>query len=634
MILRLLSIVLVIIVFAASAFAESAVQCEFSVFCSDSASTGRGELVYRDTAVVVKGIRTTGFMGNFSLDIQFEQVDTSACTFSVHVVTLGPSAYTTSRRFTSEFGLPARLDRIPVKENAVFNLSIKPLKKTSVDTAGCGFLHYRSADFRFDPSANIDIYFVPKTHGDYYWNAVKTMVEDRYRKFADANRFSLPGKYLLYLCPCTIQSVLWDKRFGTMVDPAHNATFALFDKGFNGADPFLILLASIFRNYGYAPPFMAEGYAGYLSFGIYDMKKLAKAGKAVPIESLLNAESFYRADAHVADAVSSTFIRYLIDEYKIDRFLTAYKKASDLNLKETLESVYGKPLTQLEAEWKTYVDSSRIRQDQFGYWAGQADLMNNYPAMMEYRDGQLATSTRREDSTEVLKEAARAHFFNGDYAGAVDLQRMLVKLVDTLAQNWMSLGSYQLMLGRSDSALADLNQARVIDTSDQLVVFNLALCYHVKGEDQKAIDLLTQYTTVNGKSPAIPEARLLLADLLRKTGNVADEGMAREYYQQAKVMYSSFTSGTLIQSSALLWTGVAQLGLGDTGSATDYLSMALYLETRPFYAGMIDLWLGKAADVRGERNVAREYYRKVLNESAAEYHQAEAKKFLEHPYAR
>jgi uncharacterized protein HemY len=84
--------------------------------------------------------------------------------------------------------------------------------------------------------------------------------------------------------------------------------------------------------------------------------------------------------------------------------------------------------------------------------------------------------------------------------------------------------------------------------------------------------------------------------------------------------------------TAYLWLGIAFLGLGDTGLAAERLRTALFLETRPFYLGMINLWLGKVADALGDRAAARDSYGKVLMLPSADYHQKEARKYLDDPY--
>ncbi len=633
MFLRSIFVVAVILTAVVSGVqAEQAIRCELAVFCRDTTQPGHGIPVFKDTIQLVKGIRTSGFFANFSAEFQVEKIDTGGASFSVQVVTLGPNAFNLSRRFMAEYHLPARIDGIQGKGSTAYNLVVTPLSEIAVDTAGCGYLHYRKDDFRWDPSASVDIYFVPRTHGDYYWNAIKMIMEDRYTQFAKINSFNLPGKYLLYLCPCAIPSVIWDTRFGTMVDPTRNATFALLNKNVNTADPYLLMHVSVLRNYGYAPPVLVEGFAGYMSLASYDMKQVLKSGKPVPLDSLLQCYTYFRTDPRVADAEAATFVRYLIDQYKADKFIAAYRLANDLNLKETIESTYGKPLATLEKEWLNYVDTLKITHDQFAYWAGQSDIMLNYPAMLTYCQEELKNSLNLKDTISALGDLSRAEFFDGDFQAASESQGKLARLSDTSSANWMTLGSYLMMIGKNDSAYTDLMKARTMDTSSQLTIFNLAMYYTVSGQNQKGIDLLNTYVQLEGKSPAIAQSRILLGNLLMRTGNKADVGLARSFYRQAIGLLSQFTSGNLIESSALMWTGIAQLGLGDTGAANDGLNMALYLETRPFYVGMINLWLGKTADVRGEREVAKEYYQKVLSSPSADYHQKEARQLLQTPY--
>jgi hypothetical protein len=58
----------------------------------------------------------------------------------------------------------------------------------------------------------------------------------------------------------------------------------------------------------------------------------------------------------------------------------------------------------------------------------------------------------------------------------------------------------------------------------------------------------------------------------------------------------------------------------------------LFLESRPFYIGMINLWLGKAADLRNKRELARKHFSEVMAVPSAAYHQDEAQKYLDSPY--
>jgi tetratricopeptide (TPR) repeat protein len=108
--------------------------------------------------------------------------------------------------------------------------------------------------------------------------------------------------------------------------------------------------------------------------------------------------------------------------------------------------------------------------------------------------------------------------------------------------------------------------------------------------------------------------------------------MAITYYNEAVPMYDQQLRLYRASPTTYLWLGIAFLGLGDTNEAAEHLRTALFLESRPFYLGMINLWLGKVADALEDRAAARDFYGKVLLQPSADYHQKEARKYLDDPY--
>ncbi len=631
---RLILLLLVLIPFGANAAPGlDGALCELGVYQADTSQAGKPVLLCRDTVELVRGIRTTGFLVAFSLEIEIETLDTGRIEYSTHVVTVGPNINTYAKQFQSPYGLAARLEPIIGKGGASYSLTVKPLKRISVDTSGCGYNHTRKEDFTFDPSANADVHFVPKTHGDYLWNNIKYYLQEKYETFAKLNFFTLPGKYQFYLCPCPVRSVIWDKRFHTMVDPTRSSVFTIYTTSFNSADPVTMIQAAIYRNYGYAPPFLTEGMAGYLSLPAYDARELLKDRKLLPLDSLLGTFYYLNADAHTADVTASSFCKYLIDAYKVDRFLDWYRRADDLNCRRTLSEVFGKSVGELEQDWRQYLDTLTFGARQLAIAAMNSETMFQYPLMTRYRTEQLKLVESRSDSLHVLSELGRACLFNGDYEDAAKWQAMLVTL-DTAPQagSLMTLATYRLMLGEYDSANAELVRAQQMDTANLMIAFNIAHCALLKGNKQEAQRLFEDVIGKANDGPASAESRIMLANLLRESKLTVDQRRAIEYYATAIQQLSMTTSGSFISAGSLMWSGIAYLGQGDTGTAQDYLSTALFLETRPFYQTMEYLWLGKTADLRGERDVAQQYYRAALESRGAEYHRDEAKALLIKPY--
>ena len=591
-------------------------------------------LLWADTADFLKDVNVTGFAVGLSIDVCVAAFDTVSARFAVHVYTFAPQPEHGAKNFQVEYGLPARIDDLTGKNGARYSLTILPLEPVWIDTAWCPYSHRTVEDFSVDPSAHMNIYYVPQTLGDFYWNSIKGMLEEEYENMNLMVNFSMPGKYLLYVCPCKLNTVIWDDRFAMMIDPLRSTIFAVYAKEFNSIYPFLISQAAVYHNFGYAPPFLADGFANYLSFAIYDMKKMKAEGRLIPLDSLLDTHAYFQTDPYLSDRMSATFVRFLVNQYRIGLFIELYRKSDDLGLRAQIEETYGKKIGELEAEWLNYVDTVSITYEQAGYYASIAETRLDYAGTYQYAREMFRLATNRRDSLEALGLMSRSAFFTGDYYAATDEQLRLLGLTDTVAGEWMKLAGYRMMNGEYEQAATALDRAYSLDSTNSLVRFNQAMLRQFTGDTLGARQLFSWLVQSGGQSGGMIEGQVMLANLLAATGAKADKSEALNNYNAVVATLSRQDQRHNPSASQSMWLGIAYLGTGDTGNAEDYLQTALFLETRPFYQGMILLWLGKVADVRGERSVARDYYQKVLAGASAHYYQEEARRLLDRPYRR
>jgi tetratricopeptide (TPR) repeat protein len=589
-------------------------------------------LLYTDTNDFLVEVEATGFATCLSLSVKVIDLDSLGARFQVHVFTLDTQSKNYARSFDVEYGLPARIDDILGKGNSRLSLTVVPIASVDVDTSFCGYLHSSADDFRVDPTAHLDIHYVPQSLADFYWGSIKGLMEDEYRQFDKLVNFSLPGKYDLYACPCKIRSIIWDDRFGMMVDPTRNGLFSIYTKDFNSTYPFLVNQAAIFRKYGYAPAFLSEGFANYLSFAVQDMKEIRREGKTIPLDDLLDTYAFYQADPLVADLTSATFVRYLIEQYDISSFLDLYRQADDLNLRESLQEVYKKTPFELEAEWLHYVDTIPIKFRQTVHYADRAETMLDEESMLRYARELLPLAADRNDSLQALSLQVRSSFFNGEYYGAAEKQEAKLSLDSADASGWMALAAYRMMNGEFDLAAENLERARGLDSSSQVIAFNRGFNHLLRGDKETAAEIFEGIIATPGMSGTQTESRVMLGYILLGSGKEAERSQAVSHFSEVINSLSAQSARHNPSPSQSMWLGICYLGIGDTGSAHDYLTTALFLETRPFFEGMIELWLGKVADVRGEHAVAREHYGRVMALPAAIYHQDEARKLIETPY--
>ncbi len=622
-----------LIALTGSAWAEDGFECALDVYQHDPISA-TPVLLLSDTVQVVKGIPTSGFLINFSIDIELQEVDTAEVGFLLHVVTLGPPSSTYSRNFTVEYGLPARIDDIEGKGEARYALVVTPLQAIDVDVASCKYSHREKGVFDFRPSANVDIHYLRNSVGDFYFPVAKGILEHGYRQFASLCGFNLPGKYDIYLCPCYIPSVIWDRRFGMSLDPTRSSGMVIFSVGKNSLDYFAINHIALLRNWGYAPPMLTEGLASHGSLPEFHAR-LLKAESTLPsLTTLLNTADYYTARPFAADRAAASLVSFLLGRDGLDRIRTLYRSSDDLNLAAKMAEIYETSLSQLEKEWLNWIDTVTITTAQLAMQSEMAEAVFNYDLMRQYADFVLAQATGRIDSLASLTLLKRACFYAGDYYAAIDHQAQLVKYDTTSAQVRMTLGSYRMMSGYYDEAREDLLKARSMEPKDPIIAFNLGLSYLMSGDSTTAETILDSLVTVVPSGGSSAEARVMLAEILSHSSVKAKRERARTLYEQAVALLRPALQSQPSSPALHLWSGIALVGMGRLGEAKDFLETALFLESRPFYVAFGHLWSGKLADLNHDRELATYHYQQVLSGMAADYHQTEARLYLEQPYTR
>ncbi len=513
---------IVLSLFAAKTFAAEGVLFKFDIFQIDN-SDNTQHLVYSDSVDVVVGKTITGFVGPFSLDIELLSADSLKSAFNTHIITLSTSAKTYSKSFIAEYELPARMEKIVGKNSSEYLLIISPLSYNPNIDIYCQYDHRVKGDFSVKPTANTEIFYVPSTLSDFYWDSIKELMESNYSLFKNFLNLNIPGKIYIYVPPCPIHSVIWDKRFGTSVDPTRSTAFAVYNKDFITVDPFIINYTAALKTYGYSSPFLSEGLANYFSFAIFDMKKILKEKKNLPLKGMLETYAYYQTDAQITDKTSATFVRFLIDTYSLHNFLELYKKADDINLATTLEDTYKKSVAELEQEWLVYVDTLTIPIQAYAAFASSSEMMLRYGLMHTYNLAYLEHAQTRVDSLHAFSSLKRSTFFNGNYYQAAEYQQKIIDISPVQkAVDWMALGSYSLMVGANDKALSSYKKALAIDSSNNNVKFNLAMYYHINDNSQKAKKiLLTNFNTTKSAGTQ-GETRILLADIFAASKKKSD----------------------------------------------------------------------------------------------------------------
>jgi tetratricopeptide (TPR) repeat protein len=622
----------ILLISLSSVSAKEAVECAVRISQNDPKS-GSPSLLWADTIVCVQGVPTSGAPLGFSCELNCERIDSAGVDLTIHVVSFGATPYSGSKSFTVEYGLPAQMQNIAVKEGGSYSLEVRPLRKIDRDTSECPFTPAKTAGFDISPTANFDLHYVENSFGSFYWTAAKEILEGKYRLYQKFFNLTLPGKYQVYLLPCQTDGTIWDSRFGVSIDPSRSTAHILYSLDQNSVDAVVVCQLATLRTFGYAPPVLSEGMASYLSYTLSDMKRLIAEGSMPSLDSLLNTRSYLQMPPRISDRCAASFAKFLISAYGVDPFLKLYKKSTDLSLRTDAEEVYGKPASVLEREWRTFVDTGQIHLVQLRAAAVEAEMMMHYPSMLENAREMLQISKVTRDSQITLPLVERACFFTGNYYGAIDAKSTLLKMDTSGAGSRMTVGAYRMMSGQYDSAGMDFQAALAQNPSDKIVAFNLALWHLYSTHDTaRAKELLTGSGGATSEGSTMYEARIRLAEILRQSKNVEDRRQARELFQQGVNGLLVQLNANLASTSTMVWLGAGYLGLGDSPTAGDFLNTAIMLESRPFYQALIYLYLGKVADQLGDHDGARSWYRRVLGVLSADYHQREAKWLMDHPW--
>jgi len=589
--------------------------------------------ITRDTVDVVSDKSISAFLVNMMLDIDMEAVDSQSVTFNIHLVTVGSNPYNAAKRFRIEYNLPARMENIPGKNGSLYQLLISPREIVNVDSPPCEFEPY-GGKFKMDPSANFDLYYVDGALADFHWNNIKNYLEADHTRFRKALGINTPGKISFYLSPCASGTVAWDKRFGYGIDPGRSTVHTIYNHDFTSVDVILPNMLILYRLYGYAPPFMVEGLAGYFDYVAYRVKKLDKESGLLSIKELLTTSGYKKADPVAAEICASSFTKYLTDNYGIGKYMDWYERADDLTIPAALEEVFGKPLDSLEAGWKQFVDTVQLERRLFDHYASRANALYQTDLQIEYMKKMAEYDMTRADSVDSWKKLSVVYYQYGHYYDAVDGYRRLIAIDSSLPLYWQVLGNLDMINGEYDKAWGCFDTVLSLDTTYATAGLLQAKITAIRGDTAKAIEMAEKFYATEQNISGKIEFMLFLGEMYGTPGGNYDSATADGYYTDALVWSQEMIPKVQNDPIYNLRAGLAYLGLGQYDEAIQFLGLVEFTEMRAYYQGLIKMSLGKAHDLMGDRETAVDYYRAALSVPLAAFHRDLCEKYIQEPFRK
>lgn len=588
--------------------------------------------ITRDTIKVVNGQRHHTLLVNMGLDVEVESIDSQFVAFNFQLVTFGPNPYNFAKRYRIEFNLPARISNIPGKNNSIYQLLISPRKLVEIDTSSCRYRPNAGGDFGMDPTANFDLYFVKNSLGDFHWNNIKNYLEADYEFFRTKFNISTSSKMSLFLCPCSSPNKNWDKRFGYALDPGRANIYTIYSHDFVSTDAILSNMLRLLQLWGYAPPFLVEGIAGYFDFTQYRIRKLEEKSEIPAVKDILTMSGYYSADPAAAEVTAASFIKYLINIYGVSKIQTLYRQSDDLTLLRNLEDIYGMRLDSLEKNWLASVDTMTFSRQMFDHFAGRANAINHIEQQLEYLEEMPKYDRSRYDTVDTHTKLASTYYQTGNFYRALEEFKYLQTMDTAKALNWQIIGNLYLINGELDSAWSAFDSVFQLDTTYAAARLLQAKIISLRGDTTAAIKLAEDFYN---KEPSIPgkiEFLLLLGGLYKNPGMNQDSEKAEKYFSDAAIWSSDLMARVPDDPVYKLRTGLAYFGLRQYRDAIQYLELAHFTEQRAYHLGRILVHLGMLYDVIGDHDKAVEYYQACLASPSAQYHRELCRQYIVEPY--
>lgn len=615
----LLVFVMAAIFLSSEVLAGRMINLDVTVREKQAGDSGQYIVIEKKPLQIQEGTKTTCFIVNFTLDLTVLRSDSGFFDCEFSLTTLGPQPQAIVKEFRCLPGGVYFVDDVRGKNNTLYRVAIAPISvdSTETDAAECDFDFHQEGVWNLDPSGNFYLYFVPKSLADARWNLIKEFMETGFRLFKKSFGLEYSVHTNFFLSPCRLQGVVWDKRMGYAIDPVRSNGFVMYGHGLNTVDPIPACLIQAYHCLGYAPPVLAEGMAGYFEAVHYYAQQAKGKGQLPSLSKLYKSVDYYALPRLDNLTAAASFVRYLLDTYGLDKFLSFYRSATDLTIADRMQAIYGKSPDELEKEWHHLLDTTTYSFNQMKYFYVQERWLYREKGMKTFLAEMKSRMRSYKDSVYVMSEEGSYQYLKGQYKEAQADYQDMIRLLPNSSEYRIFYGNLLMVDGEYDSAAVIFRQALLIDTTAKLALNRLAENFYW----QNALDSAEVYyrRDVEGDQSLMNQvaSAIALGELaLIKHDSVA----ATEQYRHAlkcmnKIAQYGLTDPTFLMRFGQSHLGLAMCGKSQLKSAQSYLESALYFEVhpmRPVFVTRILLELGKLADLQGYRNEAVDYYKQAL----------------------
>jgi tetratricopeptide (TPR) repeat protein len=571
------------------------------------------------------GVQTASFLANFTLSTTPTVLADGNIMLDLNLVTLPPRPQTVFTGVLAKDKEEFLLGEVEAKEGRSFKVFLIPrIRDLPEPICLLDTRDKEAEDWDELPGSHFFFRYIQNSLADLHWSHVKGHGEGEYRRFRGVFGFTQPAmdRMEYFLLPCRAREIAWDDRFDIALDPVKNKIYVVYNLFERSLDSPGVGFLLFYRLWGYAPPMLAEGIGNYFSLSHHFARKIIAGGRRIPLRKLTVTKDYRKQPEDAAFWESSSFVRYLVNTYSVDRFSRAYRKATDLTLEQAIQEVYQKDLAALEKEWLAFLEGQRDTITDF-YYAAEMKMKNRHfdESIELYRD--MLDLFGRDAG--ILRSLAYVYYLSGDYDSSEKLY-LEVLSKDTLDLEYLhTLGNIRGLKGDYGKARSYYRKVISLDSTYIDSYVELAQLELARGDLRLAKGHFEQAEGLQPKTQAEIEIYSGLGTIHEKLGETEE---AKNTYERALLSAKHFVHEFPEKPIPYLKLGESFFNVGKIDSAVNFLEISEFMEDRPVYRGRVLLALGKAYQKRGDVSRARRSLQEVLSLPCGFEERKEVKRLL------
>jgi len=575
--------------------------------------------IFQGTVLIPQGEEREVFTGPYTIALAFEENYPRQYNFTASLYGLKPDLNISKYKFTLGPSETMLIPPVPVKEGVTAEFHIILLD----DTTGSLSTDYPLSDSSLwgeSQSIHYLTYWVKGSLIDFTWNNEIGYLEFIYNKYRESYKLSEFDKIDTYIHPEVTDEVYLDSESNYSIQPRKRRIDVVYGHKIKALSPIPACELLVYRQWGYGPRWMVDGLARYYDDNNLENRDYIKDFDKDRLRDLLKDEDRVTGDTGLA--LTGAMVFWLLQNESFGEFKSLYTGSTALDFDKKFGDIYGYDFDDFLGRFLEYAKSYKAVPGELDYYAlSYFNRGNMKKAKRYYEELAILGEGNRID---YLQKLGTCLFWLGNYAAADTIYDTLIKLGDESGETLYMKADVELALGKSDKASGFFKTS--YDRGFPTGGVRLASLLLDEGKTDSAFTLLENIKDEAGR---LLEYSLEIANMKVMKGEKADSLLENVI---GRAINMSNNSADDPRPYEIL--GKAYSLAGEYDSSISQYNTAYFLETNPYLLSSILLEMGRTEDISGDRESAKQYYRRVLDSAGGEYQKSLAKKYLHSAYRR